>query len=91
MPKTCVSTVFTEMKKLAGDFLVLVAARDQPHHLALAGAQSVELLVDLNDLPRHRAKRVEDEAGQPGEHCIAVSHTADRVRVRSLALMVLVT
>src|SRR6476620_4306747 len=48
-------------EELLRDLLVLVAARDEAHHLALARREAVELLVDLGDLTSRRAERVEDE------------------------------
>ena len=51
-------------EQLLGDLLVGVAAGDQPHHLALALGEPVEVLVDGGDLDR-AGEGVEDEAGQP--------------------------
>ena len=74
-----VSTVLIEMNSSRGDLLVGVAARDQPHHLALALGEPVEVLVDGGDLDR-AGERVEHEPGQPrGEHRVALGDPADRV------------
>ncbi len=63
-----VSTVLIEMNSSAADLLVGVAARDQPHHLALALGEAVEVLVDGGDLDG-AGEGVEHEARQPrGEH-----------------------
>ena len=67
-------------EQLLGDLLVGVAAGDQPHHLALALGEPVEVLVDGGHLDR-AGERVEHEAGQPRrEHRVAVGDPADRVR-----------
>ena len=50
---------------LRPDLLVGVAARDQPHHLALALGEPVEVLVDGGDLDG-AGEGVQHEAGQPG-------------------------
>src|SRR5581483_2016596 len=62
------------------DLLVLVAARDQPQHLALAKRQPIELRVHLR-LFQLALEGVEDEAREPGrEDRVAVADPADRVR-----------
>jgi DHA1 family chloramphenicol resistance protein-like MFS transporter len=48
-------------EELASHLLVGVAARDEAHHLALAGGEPVELVLDGGDLPRARAERVQHE------------------------------
>src|SRR5665647_2930084 len=60
-------------EELLGNFLVLIAASDEPHHLALARAEPIQLLVDHGDLASDCAKGIKDETCQPGaEHGIAV-------------------
>ena len=66
-------------EELLGDLLVLVAARDEAHHLTLPGREPVELLVDLGDLAGGRAEGIEDEAGEArAEDGVAVGHPPDR-------------
>src|SRR5450759_1635624 len=67
-------------EQLLGHFLVLVAASNEPHHLTLARAEPVQLLVDHGDLSGGRTKGVQDEASQPGaEDGIAVGDPSNRV------------
>ena len=65
-------------EQLGADLLVGVAARDQPHHLALALGEPVEVLVDGRDLDG-AGERVEHEPRQPRrEHRVAGGHPLDR-------------
>src|SRR5664279_6212873 len=67
-------------EELLGDFLVLVAASDEPHDLTFTGTESVELLVDHCNLPGCRPKGVQHETGQTGtEYCIAAGNPSNRV------------
>src|SRR5690625_3932428 len=66
-------------EQLFGDLLVRVPARDQPHHLALAYGQPVEVLVDLGDLDRSR-ERIEHESRQPRrEDSVALGYASYRL------------
>ena len=65
--------------EVARDLAVGVAARDEPHHLALARAQLVEAL-GARGVLLPRGERVEHEPREAGrEDGVAVGHAADRI------------
>src|SRR5262245_49117997 len=65
-------------EQLLGDLFVRVAARDQPHDLALALGQAVEFLVDRWYVGR--GEGIENEAGKPRrEDGVAVGNPAYRL------------
>src|SRR3990170_2911460 len=64
-------------EQLLGDLLVRVAAGDQPHHLAFALGEPVEVLVDVGHVDR-AGERVQHEPRQPRrEHRVAVGDPPD--------------
>src|SRR3954447_9076192 len=66
-------------EQLARDLLVGVPTGDQPHHLAFALGETVEVLVDGGDLDR-AGERVEHEPRQTGrEHRVPFGDATDRV------------